>query len=196
MIRHSELLSLAVLCSLPGVAAAQNHQRRQPVTVPAGTAITVRLNHALNSESDHAGTQFSGTLAEPISVNGGVVLPRGTQCYGTVVKSQESGHLKGKAEMELRLDSLVAHDRTYPVVTVGSSLRGKRKRAHNLKWIGGGAAGGSVIGAIVGGGTGALIGAGVGAVGGTAGAAATSNRSLKLPAETPLTFTLAQPLTM
>jgi hypothetical protein len=178
------------------MAAVQSGNPVRTVTLPAGTPITVRLDQPLSTEYTHPGTQFSGTLPRPLVENGRVVLPQGTKCYGTVVQSKKSGHLKGRAEMALRLDSIHAHGRTYPVTTTGQNFSGKGKKKHNLKWIGGGAAGGTLIGAIAGGGTGALIGAGVGAAGGTAGAAATSKRNLTLAAETPLTFTLSHPVTL
>lgn len=190
---YTAVLPLAVLFTLPGSIAAQSYHPRHPVTLPVGTPIAVRLNYPLSTEHDRAGTRFSATLAEPIRVDGHFEIPRGTQCHGTVVKSERSGHLKGKADMALRLDSIDAYGRSQTVVTIASNFRGKGKKGHNLKWIGGGTAGGTIIGALAGGGTGALIGAGVGAAGGTAGAAASSKRDLTLAAETPLTFTLAQP---
>jgi hypothetical protein len=193
---YSSILPLAFLLAWPGAAATQSYRFGQPVTLPAGTPMTVRLGRALSTEYDRAGSQFTATLADPIVVNGNLVLARGTRCYGTVVASKKSGHLKGRAEMVLRLDSIQAYGRSYPVVTVGPNFTGQGKKAHNWKWIGGGSAGGSLIGAIAGGGAGALIGAGVGAAGGAAGAAASSNRNLTLAAETPLTFNLARPVTL
>lgn len=189
MSSYLSVLTSAFLLAWPGIAGV-----RSPVTLPAGTPINVRLDRALSTASDPAGSKFSATLADPIRVNGNVVIPRGTQFFGTVVASKRSGRLKGRPQMALRLDSIQAFGRTYPVVTAGSNFAGRRGRRRNLRWIGGSAAGGSLIGAIAGGGAGALIGAGVGAVGGTAAAAATGRRNLTLPAETPLTFSLAKPV--
>ena len=67
---------------------------------------------------------------------------------------------------------------------------------HNLLWIGGGAGGGVLVGALAGGGTGALIGGPVGAAAGTTVALVTAKRDIKLRPETPLTFTLAKPVTV
>lgn len=193
---YSSVLPLSVLLAWSGIAAAQNYRTIHAVTLPAGTPITIRLDRALSTDHDPAGTRFSGTLANPISVKGSMVLPRGTRCYGTVMDSKRSGHLKGRAAMALRLDSIDAYGQNYPVETSGANFAGRGKKTHNWKWIGGAATGGTIIGAIAGGGAGALIGAGVGAAGGTAGAAATSKRNLTLAAETPVTFTLAHPVTL
>ena len=53
-----------------------------------------------------------------------------------------------------------------------------------------------MIGGIAGGGKAAAIGALVGAGAGTVGAATTGNREIELPAESALSFKLAQPLTL
>jgi hypothetical protein len=53
-----------------------------------------------------------------------------------------------------------------------------------------------VIGGLAGGGKGALIGAAAGAGAGTAGAAYTGNKEIVLPAESTLSFKLAEPLTV
>lgn len=62
------------------------------------------------------------------------------------------------------------------------------------KWVGGGAALGTLIGAIAGGGKGAAIGAAVGAAGGATTQVLTKGSEVKVPAETMLTFQLDQPL--
>jgi hypothetical protein len=62
--------------------------------------------------------------------------------------------------------------------------------------MGGGAAGGALIGGLAGGGKGAGIGALVGAAGGLVGGAFTANKQIEIPAETALTFTLAESLSL
>ena len=62
--------------------------------------------------------------------------------------------------------------------------------------IGGGAGAGALIGGLAGGGKGALIGAAAGAGAGTAGAAYTGNKEIVLPAESILSFTLTEPITI
>jgi outer membrane lipoprotein SlyB len=63
------------------------------------------------------------------------------------------------------------------------------------KYVGGGAAIGAILGAILGGGKGAAIGAIVGGAGG-AGAQVYTGKNKEIPAETELTYKLAQDLEM
>lgn len=196
MLRSFGFLSLAVLLALPAVAVVPARHSPRPITLPAGTPISVRLDQPLSTEYDRPGAQFAATLSAPLVREGEVVLPRGTRFYGSVVASQKSGQLKGRAVMALRLDSIDVRGRIHPVVTTDEEFVGKSHKGHNMRWIGGGGGGGAVVGAIAGGPVGALVGAGVGAGGGTAGAAITSKRNLSLAPETPLMFTLRQPVTL
>jgi hypothetical protein len=62
--------------------------------------------------------------------------------------------------------------------------------------VGGGTGAGALIGGLAGGGKGALIGGLVGAGAGTAGAAFTGNKEVQIPAETAITFRLANSITV
>jgi hypothetical protein len=81
------------------------------------------------------------------------------------------------------------------VTAARTRIGGKHKR-RNLALIGGGAGGGALIGAVAAGGKGALIGGPIGAGVGTAAAFITGKKDITLPPETPLTFTLAEPVTV
>jgi hypothetical protein len=94
----------------------------------------------------------------------------------------------------LALSSVEVDGSTYDLRTSPGSRSGKNRKRRNLEWIGGGAGGGLLVGAIAGGGKGALIGGPIGAGVGTAVAYFTGKRDIRLPAETPLTFRLSQPL--
>jgi outer membrane lipoprotein SlyB len=59
--------------------------------------------------------------------------------------------------------------------------------------VGGGAAIGALIGAVAGGGKGAAVGAAVGAAGGAAAQVLTRGDTVRVPAETVMTFRLDQP---
>ena len=166
------------------------------VTLPAGTAVTVRLASAVGSKLSARGEHFSAIVARPVEVNGKVVLPAGAEALGKVVEAVPQGRFKGAAELRLVLETVTLNNDSYDVQTssVGRSLQGKGKRT--ATFIGGGAGGGALIGGLAGGGKGALIGAALGAGAGTAGAAYTGEKEIVLPAESMLSFKLTEPLTI
>jgi hypothetical protein len=181
------------------MAAAAAPQRRpapQPVIVPSGTVLTVRTSQGLSSKNSHSGQVFMATLAQPIGVNGKTTLPLGATVSGTVVNAKAKGKIKGAAELSLALTSISVRGHTYQIQTniVSSTAKGKGKRT--AATTGGGAAGGALIGGIAGGGKGAGIGALVGAGVGFIGGAATGNKQIEIPAESALSFTLTEPLTL
>ena len=168
----------------------------QPIVVPAGTVLTVRTQQALSSKTSQAGQTFLATLAQPVSVGGRRALPTGATIKGTIVSAKSKGKIKGEAELSLTLANISLGDHTYEIQTnpVSSTLKGKGKRT--AATTGGGAAGGALIGGLAGGGKGAGIGALVGAGAGFIGGAMTGNKQIELPAESALSFTLAEPLTL
>lgn len=168
----------------------QQAEAPKPIVIPAGKAITIRINEGLSSNGSQEGQSFSATVAEPVEVNGETVIARGASAHGTVVAAKAMGHFKGGALLTLRLDSVTIKGERRPVEASlwSQSLKGKGKRSAVA--IGGGAGLGAALGGIFGGGKGAAIGAAAGAGAGTAGAAYTGNKEIHLPAESSLRFTL------
>ena len=168
----------------------------QPLVVPAGTVLTVRTGQALSSKSSQTGQAFLATLAQPVSVKGRSALTAGSTVSGTVVTAKAKGKVKGEGQLDLSLTSISVGGHTYQIQTnvLSSTVKGKGKRT--AATTGGGAAGGALIGGIAGGGKGAAIGAGVGAAAGFIGGTFTGNKQIEISAESALSFTLAQPLTL
>jgi hypothetical protein len=166
------------------------------VTLPAGTPVPVRLASAVGSKLSANGDHFSATVASPVEVDGKVVLPAGADALGKVVEAVPQGRFKGAAVLRFVLETVTVNNDSYDVKTssVSRSFNGKGKRT--ATFIGGGAGGGALIGGLAGGGKGALIGAALGAGAGTAGAAYTGEKEIVLPAESTLSFKLAEPLTI
>jgi len=182
----------------PAMAAAPPREKPkpQPIEVPSGTVLTVRTNQGLSSKTSQAGQTFLGTLAQPISVEGRSALPAGATVSGTVVSAKAKGKIKGEGELSLALTSISVRGHTYQIQTrvLSSTTKGKGKRT--AVTTGGGAAGGALIGGIAGGGKGAGIGALIGAGAGFIGGAATGNKQIEIPAESALSFTLTEPVTL
>jgi len=166
------------------------------VTLPAGTVVTVRLASAVGSKLSAEGDHFSASVARPVEVDGKVVVPAGAEALGRIVEAVPQGRFKGGAVLRLVLESVTINRDAYDVKTssVAHYLKGKGRRTATL--IGGGAGGGALIGGLAGGGKGALIGAALGAGAGTAGAAYTGEKEIVLPAESTLSFKLAEPTTV
>lgn len=160
------------------------------VELPAGTELRVRLDQDLGSKISHAGDSFTATVADPVEVDGHVVIPKDAQAEGTVVDAKPLGRFKGGAALEVRLERVTTRWGSYPVATSTISRAEKGKGKRTAVMAGGGAGLGALIGGLAGGGKGALIGALAGGGAGTAGSAFTGNKNIFLPAETVLTFHL------
>jgi len=164
------------------------------VVLPEGTLLSVRLAETLDTRTNRSGDRFKTTLDEPVTVNERVIIPKGATFSGRVDTSKPSGRLKGRAVMNLSLDSFELNGRKYDIVTSHAGRVSGSHKKRNLIAIGGGAAGGAGIGALAGGPAGALIGAGAGAGAGTAVAAFTGKKNVRVPVETRLNFQLRKPV--
>jgi len=156
----------------------------------------VRLASAVGSKISNTGDVFLATVAEPVSVDGKPVIPKGADAKGKVVEAKALGKIKGAARLKLALTSVTVNGQVYPVESSVSSRTAKGKGKRTAVTTAGGAGLGALIGGLAGGGKGAAIGAGAGAGAGFAGGAFTGNKQIELPAETALTFELTAPLTI
>ena len=165
------------------------------VTIPAGTHLRVALIDGVSTNGSSSGDQFMASLAEPVIVDGKLLLEKGTKVRGRVVDVEESGRVKGRASIRLTLSEIVRDSgktigiSTKPFVAVAEA---EKKRDAGI--IAGGAGIGAVIGAITGGKKGAAVGTAVGAGAGTGTVLATKGREIHYPPETRVSFTLASPV--
>jgi hypothetical protein len=171
-------------------------QASSSVTIPAGTRISVRTIDSIDCTKNRVGYRFQASLEQPISVEGRIVVPKGTDVYGRVEESKETGTFTGRSELKLELTGIVVSGQTVPLVTGEYELSGKSKGESTAKRTVGGAAIGGIIGAIAGGGKGAAIGAGTGAGVGAGSEIITKGDEVKIPSETLLDFTLQQSVTI
>lgn len=166
-------------------------------TIPAGTALHIRLNEAISTGTATSGSAFDGTLSSPLTADGVVVVPAGSAVSGQVTGVDRGGRLHHPAALSLTLTALrPTGGESIPISTDAWSAKAKSRTKRNVEMIGGGAGVGALIGALAGKGKGAAIGAAVGAGAGTAGAAFTGQKQIVLSAETPLRFVLNQPITI
>ena len=167
-------------------AIAQN----SPV-IPSGAEIKVRTDQAITADSSSVGHTFAGTVSQDVlDANGNVAIPSGSRAQLAAVQGDKSG------EVAMDLNSVTVNGQRYSILagaassTTGKDGLGKNKRT--AKYVGGGAVAGTLIGAIAGGGKGAAIGALAGGAAGAGAQVLTKGSNVNVPAETQLTFKLAQ----
>jgi len=172
--------------------AAKPNAEPARTVIPAGTRLHVELLEAVGSDKNRPGDSFTGTLAEPVVIEGKTVLEKGTRVRGLVLDAKESGRVKGRASIQLTLTDVVRDGRSLNISTktyAGVAVSTKKRDA---AVIGGGAGLGAAIGALAGGGKGALIGAAVGGGAGTGTVLATKGNEIHYPPEARILFTLAR----
>jgi hypothetical protein len=166
--------------------------------LPAGTVIRVRIDDWLSTEHNVIGDSFSGSLEEPIVVDGWVVARRGQAQTGRVSQVKKGGHGSGRSQLGLDLprltladgEKLTLHTELYQT-SAGASSHGR-----DAAVVGSTTGIGALIGGIVGRGVGAVIGAGVGATAGIIGVISGPGKPAVVPAETVLSFQLQSPVTI
>jgi hypothetical protein len=178
------------------------HPRESAVTskrleVPAGTEVSVRTEETIDSGKAVEGQSFAAEVTGDVrDASGEVVIPRGSNAQIVIISAAKGGHVRGASDLVLDLASISVEGRLYKISTVPLEERGKSGVGLNKRtaeYGGGAAAVGAIIGAIAGGGKGAAIGAGSGAGAGAVAEVLTKG-TIKVPAESLLTFRLDQPL--
>jgi hypothetical protein len=196
-----------MLCAVALVTAAAAQTN---LSLPAGTAVKVKLENTLATFSNKNGDPFSGRVTEAVVRDGKTVIPIGATVQGRVTKINEPRRIAGKPTIGIFPETVVLpNGERYMLnaVMVDTSLRhgtdvneeGQFKGAghdgKDLTEIGFGTGGGMLVGGLIGGGKGTLIG-------GTIGATATvahwlgKRRSAVLPAGTELVLELSRPMAL
>ncbi len=179
----------------------QNEQTSQSyknmVTIPSMTHLVVTLNETIETNSNHAGDHFYGTLAGPVVVDGKTAIPEGSKVEMVITSLVKGGRLKTAPEIEFTIANItLPNGDSYPVSSSSIYDKGRSHTTREVGMIGGGAAAGAIIGGVLGEGKGAAIGGAAGAAAGTGAAAATGRQNLVYAAGKSLTFSLKQPLSL
>ena len=168
-----------------------------PITIPAGTWITVRVDQPLSSDHNKDGDYFRATIVQPVVINGLVIAPRGQSATGLVTEAKKAGKVEGTSRLGLELTELgLADGRQLSVKTTLTERRGSTSYGRDAAAIGATTATGAAIGAAVNGGVGAGVGAAAGVVASTIGVLLTRGRPTIVYPESVLSFRLANPVTV
>jgi PEGA domain len=117
------LARLIVVCSMLLTALAQSSSpptpsgQSQPANARAngpsngfvledGTAVTLRLGRSLSSADAHAGDRVDFEVAEEISVNRIVVIPKDSPASGTVITAQKKRRMGRAGKLDVTIDSV------------------------------------------------------------------------------------------
>jgi hypothetical protein len=167
------------------------------LTIPAGTVIQVRTSDWLSSDHNKTGDEFIATLAQPIVVDGWVVMRRNQNIVGNVTDAKRAGRVKGVSKLQLELSKLTLVDgQLLPVQTTLLNASAGTSNGRDAAAIGITTGTGAAIGAAAAGGPGAAIGAGAGFVASVAGVLLTRGKPTIIPPEDVLTFRLESPVTI
>jgi hypothetical protein len=170
------------------MVAAYAQTRR---TLPEGTEVKVRTDTPIPTKPAANSKYTASVTNDVMDKTGAVAIPRNAKAQLVAVKTSD-----GK-DTNLDLRSVSINGRKYLITTLTSAKSsgpgGLGANTRTAKYVGGGAAVGAVLGALLGGGKGAAIGGLLGGAGG-AGAQVYTGRKKEIPAETELSFKLAQDL--
>ena len=112
---------VAAVCSLslPSPAAAQ-----AGVTLPAGTALLVKMETLIVSGQADKGDPFTGVLEKPVTVEGKTVFPRGTKVHGQVIVAVDVGNISGRPAIGIHLVEVETESGTIPIKTLSQGFVG------------------------------------------------------------------------
>lgn len=120
-------------------APATDAAAQQPIVVPAGTTLTVRLGEDLGSSTSTSGQNFSATLDRDVVVDGQTVIAAGANVTGKVVSARRAGALAGEAHLQLKLVSVSVDNGKLRLATsvrsFGPPIKGKNKVGKFMKGL-------------------------------------------------------------
>ena len=150
------------------VAAALVAQAQEPnvYQVEAGSRIPLNMLKTVSTKTAEVGDPVYLETVFPIVVRNRILIPRGSYVTGTVTATSRAGKVKGRAELRLRLESLILPNgatRRFPGSVASldsqngeqldraeSAIKGKGNKSGDLKNVMTGAGYGAMAGAAIG----------------------------------------------
>jgi hypothetical protein len=151
--------------------------------VPAGTKIPIQLRQAVSTKNAHPGDPIYAQTSFPIDINDVIMIPAGTYVKGVVDSSQRAGRIKGRAELQFHVTSLIyANGYTVDLAAAVDQVPGSTdshmkepgtithdaEKGEDLNRIGDAAAKGAYLGGVAGSVSNSIRGFGVGGISGIA----------------------------
>ncbi len=180
----------------PAAPRAAAVPRFREVTIPSGTTLHLTLTSAVASDTSQVEDAVSAELTQAVTIDGRNVVPAGSTVDGNVTLADDSGRVKGRAEIAFRFDRLTTGGDRYDMQTAAVSRMAPATKGEDATKIGIGAGAGAIIGGLLGGKDGAAKGAVVGGGAGTGVVLATKGKEMRLAPGADVTTTLTAPLTV
>jgi hypothetical protein len=182
----------------PEARPAEPPQRMiEELVVSAQTVIGLQTETRVTSETARVEDRVDARVTRDVRVGDRIAIPAGSRAIGSVMQVERGGKFKERARLGIRFHTLVLADGTRVPITTETIFRdGEAPGDKSAAKVGGGAVVGTILGAILGGGKGAAIGAAAGAGGGAAATVAGDRNAATLPAGTPMTVRILQPVTI
>lgn len=195
---------------LPSAAAAAAPSAGPKIEVPSGTHLSLLLHNAVSTRSARVGDPVYFETTFPVMIDGKVAIPAGSYVSGEVTDSKRAGRVKGRAELMIKLNTLILPN-AYMVdlnaepggagtgggetVDNEGKIKGDSDKASDAGTI----IKGTAIGAGIGGlatqsGKGAGLGAGVGAAAGLMSVLLTRGPDAELPRGSTVEAMLERPI--
>ena len=146
-------------------------------TVPSGQKLILQLETPIHTGTTHKGDAVEFMTGAEVTVGDQIVLPNASKVSGTVTKAKRAGRLKGRSEVQIRLDEIQLGDGTMvplhaTIVRVGfdpvdpakgkdPTVKGDSGSGGDAGAIGKAGAEGAIIGVLTGGPRGAIYGSAV-----------------------------------
>ncbi len=172
---------------------------RQPqtVTLQPGIQLTIKLVETLSTDRNFSGDTFRGTLESPVVANGFIIADKGSLVFGRIVNLQRAGLISGVSDLALQLSEINTTDgQRIRVDTTSWEKTGAKLKIRNTPRMAVGAAFGAVVGALSGAAKGAGLSEGFGEDSGTANVNGKHQRTVVVPIDSRLTFSLIRPVTI
>lgn len=200
----------------PPQVPAQTVARPRPATsekirIPAGTRVAVVLENGISTRGAKAGDFVYFHTSFPITQSNHVIIPVGSYLRGELIESKRPGHVKGRGEFRMRLDTLIfpngytvdlnATPRTADsggkeTMDSEGKITGAGGKGKDAQTVAETTAAGAGIGAIAGRAKGLGIGAGVGALAGLGAVLLTRGPEAELPRGSTLDIVLEHELAL
>jgi len=162
------------------------------LVLPAGMSLEIQTDEEVSTRSTGLGSAISGTLIEPVTLDGVVAIPAGARLFGQVTSIAAD-----PPALDARFERIAVDGASHGVratLQAEPLIRRSEMRDEAAK-IGGGAAAGAVLGGVIGGDAkSAAIGAAAGAAAGTGVAVATKSHWAVLPRGSRVSVRLEEPL--